>query len=127
MVKHGSAPFLECSTRGDRRFSAFCACVWGQTIEAHYQGMKLLEDGRIGLGWREAKGHRAVNAQLCTDWYELLWRAYIAQNPHLKGPLCAAAGLSDMFGRPGGVCQATVLWKLRAEFIAELDGRGKRL
>jgi hypothetical protein len=27
--------------------------------------------------------------------------------------LIAATGLSDMFGKPGSVCQAEVLWEIR--------------
>jgi len=27
MIRHGEAPFLECSSKGDKRFSAFCAII----------------------------------------------------------------------------------------------------
>jgi hypothetical protein len=61
MLEFGEAPFLECSSKGDKRFSAFCAVVNGKTIEQRYQAAKIFEDGSTGLTWREAKGKKAVN------------------------------------------------------------------
>ncbi len=61
MIQHGAAPFLECSSRGDRRFSAFAARIKrraNKSIEEIYQGAKRFEDGSTGLTWREAKGKR---------------------------------------------------------------------
>jgi hypothetical protein len=57
MIKHGSHPYLECSSRGDRRFSAFHArpkSLGGRSIEEGYQGMKVFKGGVTGLKWREA-------------------------------------------------------------------------
>lgn len=53
MVRHGEAPFLECSSRGDQRFSAFSARLrsqGGRSIEEVYQAAKVFEDGSTGLG-----------------------------------------------------------------------------
>ncbi len=121
MIKHGVPPYLECSSAGDRRFSAFYAQVNGQSIEAQYQAAKVLEDGRTGLTWREAKGQRAVNADDCRRLYTKLWLAYIKEHPELLKVLCRAAGLSDRYGQAGHVCQATELWniRLRALYIVE--------
>lgn len=48
MIRHGKAPFLECSSRGDKRFSAFYAFLQtGDTIESIYQSSKMF-DGRKG-------------------------------------------------------------------------------
>lgn len=116
MIRHGVAPFLECSTRGDRRFSAFCAIVNGRSIEDHYQAAKVFADGRTGLSWREAKGKRPINIDDVHALYVGLWRLYLVEHPDLVPVLKAASGLSDIFGRPGSVCQATVLWTLRDEF-----------
>lgn len=63
MVKFGEAPFLECSSKGDKRFSAFSAFVNGKSIEAQFQGAKVFEDGSTGLHWREAKGKKATNME----------------------------------------------------------------
>ena len=52
MIKHGTAPFWECSSKGDKRFSAFYARVDGRSIEEQYQAAKIFEDGSTGLTWR---------------------------------------------------------------------------
>lgn len=116
MIRHGDPPYLECSSRGDSRFSAFYAVVCGRTIETQYQAAKIFEDGRTGLTWREAKGRQAVNMDECAELYEGLWRLYLVEHPELVEILKHASGVSDVFGQPGHVCQATTLWKLRAEF-----------
>jgi hypothetical protein len=116
MVRHGNAPFLECSSHGDIRFSAFYARIrqrGNRTIEEIYQAAKILPDGRTNLGWRDAKGHKAVNADDCNKLYSLLWDEYMAENDNLFPVLVSASGLSDKFGQPGHCCQATELWRIR--------------
>lgn len=125
MIRHGTAPFLECSSKGDRRFSAFYARIRARenrTIEDIYQGAKQFADGSTGLGWREAKGRKPVNLEETAALYACLWDEYIAENPSYLTALMAASGLSDIFGRSGGVCQATELWRIRA---AALYGEAK--
>ncbi len=115
MVRRGTAPFLECSSRGDKRFSAFFArpsSLGGRTIEEVYQGMKKLPDGTTGLSIKKAKGKRATNADECVKAYERMWREWVEEE-ELLSVLKAASGLSDIFGREGGVCQADVLWRIR--------------
>jgi hypothetical protein len=116
MIKHGSAPYLECSSRGDKRFSAFYARIrkrGNRSIEDLYQAAKVFEDGSSGLNWKQAKGKRAVNAAECHQLYSQLWDDYIEENPHLLPILKAASGLQDMFGQRGHCCQATELWRIR--------------
>lgn len=113
MIKHGSEPYLECSSKGDLRFSAFYAKIGGKSIEEHYQCYKILEDGTTGNAWRYAKGKRALNQEECNQYYSKLWDLYIEQNPELLEVLKAASGLSDMFGQEGHCCQATELWRIR--------------
>jgi hypothetical protein len=113
MIRHGEAPFLECSSKGDRRFSAFYARVDGRSIEEQYQGAKIFPGGDHGLGWREAKGRKAVNQAECAQLYSRLWDQYIDAHPELLRVLKQASGLSDMFGQPGHCCQATELWRIR--------------
>lgn len=122
MVRHGVAPFLECSSRGDKRFSAFYAripSIGNRTIEEIYQAAKVFEDGRTGLSWREAKGKRAVNAAECQKLYSKLWDLYIEANAPLREPLVKATGLSDMFGQEGHACQATELWRIRNSLLSQ--------
>lgn len=113
MIRHGKAPFLECSSRGDKRFSAFFARVDGRTIEEQYQAAKVFADGSTGLPWRQAKGRQAVNQKEVAALYARLWDCYIEQHKELLAVLKKASGLSDMFGQPGHVCQATELWRIR--------------
>ncbi len=116
MIRYGSSPFLECSSRGDRRFSAFSARIrqrGNRSIEALYQAAKIFEDGSTGLSWRAAKGRKAVNAAEAASCYAILWNEYIAENPHLLQVLRSAPGLQDQFGQRRHCCQATELWRIR--------------
>lgn len=115
MVKHGTAPFLECSSRGDRRFSAFYAKVRGKSIEQWYQEAKDLGDPLANetLTWRERQGLQAVNQDECHELYAQLWDEYMDANPDLLPVIKAASGLSDVFGKEGHACQATELWRIR--------------
>lgn len=119
MIRYGEPPYLECSSRGDIRFSAFYArpsILNGRSIEEAYQALKVFEDGSTGLGWRAAKGHRAVNQEFCAEEYTRFWRAWVNEQGLLP-VLQSASGLSDMFGKTGSVCQATVLWRIRNEKV----------
>lgn len=124
MIKHGEAPFLECSSKGDKRFSAFYARVElnGKTdsIENHYQAAKVFADGTTGLSWREAKGKHPINYAFVAYLYARLWDRYIAEHPVLLLTLKAATGLSDIFGQPGRCCQAIELWRIRNCSLSEL-------
>lgn len=116
MVKHGVAPFLECSSQGDARFSALFARINGRenkTIEEIYQGAKVFEDGQTGMYWRLAKGKKPVNVEEVRQLYSQLWDEYIEENPELKDILLHSTGLSDQFGQPGHACQATELWRIK--------------
>lgn len=115
MIKCGSPPFLECSSAGDKRFSAFYArpsSLGGKSIEEAYQAMKVLPDGRTGLSWREAKGRAPVNREECIAAYDKWWLEWITQE-NLLSALQEVSGLSDKFGKPGHVCQADTLWRIR--------------
>jgi len=117
MICHGQPPFLECSTKGDKRFSAFAATVDGQSIETRYQAAKVFEDGSTGLEWRAAKGRKAANQSEIAHLYSKLWDQYIAEHPELLNILLNSNGLCDTFGQRGHVCQATELWRIRNEYI----------
>lgn len=120
MIRHGSSPFLECSSRGDKRFSAFFAKIKNrnnQSIESIYQGAKILSDGRTGLSWREAKGQNPINKKEVSELYSQLWDEYIEENPSLIEILLSFNGTSDTFGQPGHCCQATELWRIKNQFL----------
>lgn len=117
MLRFGEAPYLECSSKGDKRFSAFYArpkSLEGLSIEEAYQKMKIFENGRTNLHWTEAKGQKARNQAECAEAYEKWWKEYVEEN-NLLPILQKASGLSDIFGQVGHVCQAEVLWRIRNE------------
>ena len=116
MVRHGTAPYLECSSRGDKRFSAFYAVVRGKCIERWYQEAKEFEEG-VDLGWRERQGCKPLNPVEVAKLYASLWDQYMAGHPELLPVLVEASGLSDVFGKVGHCCQATELWRIRNEYI----------
>ena len=118
MVRIGEAPFLECSSKGDKRFSAFYAKVkafGGRSIEELYQAHKLFEDGTTNHSWKTAKGRKPVNLKSCIEFYSTLWDLYIHENPDLLDVLREASGLSDIFGQEGHQCQAVELWRIKVE------------
>ena len=115
MIRLGFPPFLECSSRGDTRFSAFYArpiSLGGRSIEDAYQAMKVFEDGSTGLTWRQAKGKRALNMAECEEAYKQWWKEWVSEQDLLP-VLKAVSGLSDMFGQAGHICQASTLWFIR--------------
>jgi hypothetical protein len=120
MIRFGEPPYLECSSKGDKRFSALHARIkarGNKTIEELYQASKVFPDGSTGLGWREAKGRTdCVNMGDCRMLYSILWREYIVENPELNLILNKASGLSDVFGQPGHACQAEELWHIRRAY-----------
>lgn len=125
MIRLGNSPYLECSSLGDKRFSAFYARIKSRgnhSIEDIYQSSKIFlgKDGRreTGLDWRAAKGRRAENQAECAILYSKLWDEYLAENPALREILVGASGLSDRFGQEGHCCQATELWRIREKIIA---------
>lgn len=115
MLRRGEAPYLECSSKGDKRFSAFYArpkSLNGKSIEDAYQAKKIFADGTTGLGWREAKGRHPINLLECQEYYYMLWEEWIKEQ-NLLPILKSASGLSDIFGIEGNTCQAEVLWRIR--------------
>jgi hypothetical protein len=120
MIRHGEAPFLECSSKGERRLSAFHARIkarGNRSIEDIYQAAKVFADGSTGLSWALAKGRTPVNADAVRQLYTTLWDEYIDENPNLLDLIAQAAGLSDVFGQRNHACQATELWRIRAKFL----------
>lgn len=117
MLRFGDAPYLECSSKGDKRFSAFYARVEVngviKSIEDHYQNSKVFEDGSTGLDWRQAKGRIATNQKWCREVYSELWDKYFTIHPELLDVIRQHSGFSDIFGQEGHACQAEELWRIR--------------
>lgn len=105
---------LECSTKGDRRFSALVANVKVgteiKTIEEHYQlskRFKVYEDIFIPKTLKDAKGKKDVvyfevlgkryEPKYLTAYYSLLWIKYLDQNPSLVEYASGFDDFTDMF------------------------------
>jgi hypothetical protein len=78
MIKIGNPPYLECSSKGFKPFSAFYARIKSRdnkSIEELYQAYKIFEDGSTGLSWQEANGLSDIFGQKdhCCQAVEL-WR-----------------------------------------------------
>ena len=109
---------LECSSRGDKRFSALYAKVLAfgvrDTIENLYQKSKRNSAGRsVGKGQpvdhMVLGGHRYPAAML-TGWYRLLWIRYLDDNPGLVEYARQFDEFTDMFrGKNTINCQADVI------------------
>lgn len=111
---------LECSSKGDRRFSAFYAKVEvngkTDTIENHYQLAKRFDDGFVPKNWRDSKGRKPSHFEICNKkiklensvkFYDRLWEKYLDDNPHLVAVLSEYDDYSDMFkSKNARVCQA---------------------
>lgn len=115
---------LECSSIGDKRFSAFYAYViiFGtrKTIENHYQLCKRFGDV-IPKTIKEAKGKTPThihingydyNSKYLTAYYDLLWVAYLDKNEELVKYAKEFDDFHDTFkGKNSINCQADSIRK----------------
>lgn len=112
---------LECSSKGDKRFSAFYAKVSAfgsfNSIENHYQLSKRFGDF-TPLNWKDAKGktptHIELNGkqyelELLSQWYKLLWLRYLDNNPSLVEYASQFDEYNDIFKGKSINCQADVV------------------
>lgn len=113
---------LECSSKGDKRFSAFNAKVsvndnW-DSIENHYQLSKRFGNSPPPNHWRECKGkkptHFVINnieydIKYFSCFYKLLWVKYLDDNPDLVEYAKQYDEFTDMFRGKSLNCQADVI------------------
>ncbi len=120
---------LECSSRGDKRFSAFYAKVRFNgkldSIENHYQKCKRLNDGSIaGKGKRPdyiLLKDKKVSPSHLTAFYKLLWIGYFKRNPDLLTYAKQFDTFSDMFRGKSINCQADVIRDLSLYGIESME------
>ena len=111
---------LECSSKGDKRFSAFYAkvSVFGKvdSIENHYQNCKRKVIN--GCVYKCKKGERVdfmvlankkLDVKYLTPYYKLLWCKYLDENPDLVKYAEGFNKFSDMFRGRSINCQADVI------------------
>lgn len=112
---------LECSSRGDKRFSAFYAKikVFGHydCIENHYQRCKRLSNGDMARKGQKVH-YIEIDNGICvhkleprflTAYYKLLWCSYLDLNPELVGYAKQYDDYNDMFKGKAINCQADVI------------------
>lgn len=114
MLKFGNYPYLECSSKGDKRFSAFYAKIRSKnnkSIEEIFQCSKIINGKKVS-SWREGKGKKADNCEELSVLYMNLWIEYFKENPELLNVIKKYKGFSDIFGKPGCNCQAECIYKI---------------
>lgn len=129
MVKHGKAPFLECSSKGDKRFSAFYAKLRaynGKSIEEIYQSSKMDKNGNLLVNnynsWRDCKGKKCAFPHITNKLYSDLWDLYFIENSYLLDVIKGYNGFSDHFGEIGHVCQSTEIYRIyRKTFVRSFE------
>jgi hypothetical protein len=105
---------LECSSAGDKRYSAFYAKVIFNgvydTIENHYQKVKRGKDG-TNVKKGEKVSYFIINTKRfepteLTAYYRLLWYTYLKQNPELVAYAKQFDTFTDKFRGKCINCQA---------------------
>jgi hypothetical protein len=124
---------LECSSKGDKRFSAFYACVSikgvEKSIENWYQLAKRDAYGNVpGKGKKVAYMINPFNgnklpANCLSDFYKCLWIRYFTANPDLLEYAKGFDNFNDMFRGKCVNCQADVI----RECVKDFDGLKKKL
>ena len=100
-VKRGE-PYYECSSKGDKRFSAIYAKIDNKSIEEIYQLDIKGYRGKV-KHWKEAKGKPPINKTYEETYKEYLklWIKYFNLNPHLYFEIREKVKdktITDMFG-----------------------------
>lgn len=122
---------LECSSVGDKRFSAFFAKVnffnQIQSIEQFYQEAKRFN--RIQLPFKEAKGKRPTSfvianetydVSLLSYFYKFLWILYFKQNSFYLDGIKHYDTFTDKFKGNSINCQADVITQIKLHGIADM-------
>lgn len=112
---------LECSSKGDKRFSALYAKVslFGKlaSIEEHYQNSKRIYGLDI-TDIKDIKGKQPdyivikgleYDKEHLTAFYKLLWIKYFDKNPELIEHACRFNEFNDIFKGSSINCQADVI------------------
>ena len=108
---------LECSSKGDKRFSAFYAYIklYGvsDSIEHHYQNCK-----KFNIQPLKVKGTKPdyieinnikYDSKYLTPFYKLLWVKYLDEHKHLVEYSNEFDDFNDMFKGKSINCQADVV------------------
>lgn len=136
---------LECSTKGDKRFSALCARIEVNgkfdTIENHYQLSKLFLDVNSGKIIKFDDFKKVKRAQYLNDykligfeignksfelydlsyWYKSLWYKYFIKNKHLLKVIAEYDEFTDIFKKENTInSQADIIKQIKENGLASL-------
>lgn len=111
---------LECSSRGDKRFSAFYAKIRINgvlnSIEGHYQSVKRRYTGNFIVTCRKGEkvdiiiiNNKKLEPKFLTPFYKLMWVDYLNANPDLVEYAKTYDDFNDMFKGKAINCQADVI------------------
>ena len=112
---------LECSSAGDKRFSALYARVTikgvEDTIERHYQNCKRSWDGKV-CGKGKKVDYIVINGinlkpNYLTYFYKCLWYIYFMEHPELLSVIAEYDEFTDKFRGKAINCQADVVRDIR--------------
>lgn len=125
MCSYGPGPFLECSSEGDRRFSAHEVRlqVYGNsTIDEIAHAVRIYQDGSSRKSYEEccyaeALGLEVVNQRQCDTIVERLWTQYFNEHLELHGILKAVGGVSDRVVRPAKTNHVRGIWAARCKLL----------
>ena len=132
-------PTLECSTKGDPRYSAVCAKINGISIENRYQLCKrFFKDGCIlhPSSFKEAKhwqykiysflldfmvNDQPYSLECLSMYYNALWYVYLTKNPELINNAQKFNSFTDCYRKNNTKnCQADVIALVVNKGIDEL-------
>lgn len=124
---------LECSSRGDKRFSAFYAQITigkrTQSIERWYQNAKRDKFDNVPGKGRPVSyminpfSGNKLPAKCLSDFYSSLWVRYFVQNHSLLEYAKTFDTFTDMFRGKCKNCQADVI----AECVKDFEGFKSRI
>lgn len=114
---------LECSSKGDKRFSAFYAYVkkyGNRSIEDIYQSSKRDEYNKIPGKGKKVKymfwEGKYYSPECLSRLYKHLWKVYFEENPNLLEYASKFDTFTDMFRGKCINCQADVIRDLVKEY-----------
>ena len=107
---------LECSSKGDKRFSAFYARIkkyGNRSIEEIYQNSKRDEYNRVPGKGKKVKymfwEGKYYSPKHLSNLYSFLWKIYFEENPSLLEYASKFDTFTDMFRGKSINCQADVI------------------
>lgn len=137
---------LECSSKGDKRFSAVCVKIEIdgklRTIEEHYQCSKLFRHKGKVVRFNDAKrvmqvgrykkdeyqlvgfqiNDQSFDLEELSSWYAYLWVQYLDANPKLVKELNKYDEFTDCFRTAATVnCQADVIREYKEDRLALIE------